>query len=70
MVFCALVRSMTKSMRAQPSRFNTDEEQLVQFEKLILSLEGQLFDGLIFQVRLLALAPTTQRTPILCSCAH
>lgn len=42
---------MSKSIRAQPSRFNTDEEQLVQFEKLLLSLEGQLFDGLIFQAR-------------------
>lgn len=45
----AMYKRMTKSMRAAPSRFNTDEEQLVQFEKLLLSLEGQLFDGLIFQ---------------------
>jgi len=27
-----------------------DDERLVQFEKLLLKLEGQLFDGLIFQV--------------------
>jgi hypothetical protein len=50
---------MTKSMRAAPSRFSTDEEQLVQFEKLLLSLEGQLFDGLIFQVRRTRNAPNT-----------
>ncbi len=40
---------MTKSIRSSPGRYNVEEEQLVQFEKLLLSLEGQLLDGLLFQ---------------------
>eukprot|EP00005_Dracoamoeba_jomungandri_P006864 CAMPEP_0174266912 /NCGR_PEP_ID=MMETSP0439-20130205/31901_1 /TAXON_ID=0 /ORGANISM="Stereomyxa ramosa, Strain Chinc5" /LENGTH=1083 /DNA_ID=CAMNT_0015354161 /DNA_START=59 /DNA_END=3310 /DNA_ORIENTATION=+ len=44
-----MYKRMTKTIRAQPARYNTEEQTLVQFEKLILSLEGQLFDGLIFK---------------------
>ena len=40
---------MTKTIKQEPERYNTTEEKLLQFEKLLLSFEGQLFDGLIFQ---------------------
>ena len=40
---------MTKNIKQDPERYNAQEEQLLQFEKLLLSMEGQLLDGLIFQ---------------------
>ena len=41
--------SMTKNIKLDPQRYNTETEKLLQFEKLLLSLEGQLLDGLIYQ---------------------
>lgn len=40
---------MTKNIKQDPERYNAQTEQLLQFEKLLLSMEGQLLDGLIFQ---------------------
>ena len=40
---------MTRNSKQDPERYNTTEEQLLQFEKLLLSFEGQLLDGLIYQ---------------------
>ena len=40
---------MTKTIKQEATRYNATEEQLLQFEKLLLAIEGQLFDGLIFQ---------------------
>ena len=42
---------MLKSVRHDPTKFNTTEEKLRPFEKLMMNLEGQLLDGMIFQVR-------------------
>eukprot|EP00004_Rigifila_ramosa_P020162 TRINITY_DN521_c1_g2_i4.p1 TRINITY_DN521_c1_g2~~TRINITY_DN521_c1_g2_i4.p1 ORF type:complete len:1097 (+),score=319.76 TRINITY_DN521_c1_g2_i4:490-3291(+) len=42
-------KTMMKTAKLDMPRFNVTEEQLRQFEKLVLSLEGQLFEGLIFQ---------------------
>jgi hypothetical protein len=41
---------MTKNIKLEPARYGTTEERVVQFEKLLLSLEG-LFEGYIFHVR-------------------
>jgi WASH complex subunit 7 len=40
---------MTKDIKQDPARYSASEEQLLQFEKLLLSIEGQLLDGLIYQ---------------------
>ncbi|KAL6052161.1 WASH complex subunit 4 [Balamuthia mandrillaris] len=45
----AMYKRMTKMAREIPGKYAADEVELAQFEKLILSLEGQLFDGLLFQ---------------------
>eukprot|EP01088_Endostelium_zonatum_P014541 TRINITY_DN3239_c0_g1_i1.p1 TRINITY_DN3239_c0_g1~~TRINITY_DN3239_c0_g1_i1.p1 ORF type:complete len:1217 (-),score=305.58 TRINITY_DN3239_c0_g1_i1:81-3731(-) len=45
----AQYKRMTKTVRATPGKYNTEDSQLGQFEKTLISLEGQLFDGLIFQ---------------------
>mmetsp|Transcript_32874 Transcript_32874/g.82567 ORF Transcript_32874/g.82567 Transcript_32874/m.82567 type:complete len:1186 (-) Transcript_32874:28-3585(-) len=45
----AMYKRMTKNIRRDPDRYLVEEEELGQFEKLLLSLEGQLFDGLIYQ---------------------
>ena len=42
---------MLKSVRHDPTKFNTTEEKLRPFEKLMMNLEGQLLDGMIFQVK-------------------
>jgi len=44
-----MYKRMTKNIKIEPERYNAQEEQLLQFEKLLLSMEGQLLDGLIFQ---------------------
>jgi len=44
-----MYKRMTKNIKEEPERYNVQEEQLMQFEKYLLSLEGQLLDGLIFQ---------------------
>ena len=41
---------MSKDVKSEPGRYGSDEERMLQFEKLLLSLEGQLLDGLIYQV--------------------
>ena len=46
-----LFNRMLKSVRHDPTKFNTTEEKLRPFEKLMMNLEGQLLDGMIFQVR-------------------
>ena len=40
---------MTKNIKQDPTKYGSEEEQLLLFEKLLLSLEGQLLDGLIYQ---------------------
>jgi len=40
---------MAKTMRPEATKYNTDEEQLLQFERYLEDIEGQLFYGLIFQ---------------------
>lgn len=42
---------LLKSVHHNPSKFEIQEEKLKPFEKLLLKLEGQLLDGMIFQVR-------------------
>jgi len=42
-------KRMTKTVRSTPGKYNAEDSQLGQFEKTLISLEGQLFDGLIFQ---------------------
>ncbi|EGV93842.1 UPF0681 protein KIAA1033 [Cricetulus griseus] len=41
---------LLKSVHHNPSKFGIQEEKLKPFEKFLLKLEGQLFDGMIFQV--------------------
>jgi len=41
-------KRMTRAIRDDPLSYGTDEERLLQFEKLLLSLEGQLFSGQIY----------------------
>ncbi len=43
---------MLKSVRHNPTRFNLQEDKIRPFEKLMMTLEGQLLDGMIFQVSL------------------
>ncbi|MEJ1277161.1 WASH complex subunit 4 [Cricetulus griseus] len=40
---------LLKSVHHNPSKFGIQEEKLKPFEKFLLKLEGQLFDGMIFQ---------------------
>ena len=42
--------SMLKSVRHNPTRFDIAQDKVRQFEKLIITLEGQILDGMIFQV--------------------
>ncbi|CAE1304616.1 MRT43 [Acanthosepion pharaonis] len=44
-----LYKRMLKSVRHNPTKFNIPDEKLRPFEKLMLTLEGQLLDGVIFQ---------------------
>nr|XP_006817005.1 PREDICTED: WASH complex subunit 7-like [Saccoglossus kowalevskii] len=44
-----LYKRMLKSVRHNPSRFGIEEDKLRPFEKLLMRLEGQLFDGMILQ---------------------
>lgn len=41
---------MLKSVKHNPQKFNMPDEKLRPFEKLLMTLEGQLLDGFIFQV--------------------
>lgn len=42
---------LLKSVHHNPSKFGIQEDKLKPFEKLLLKLECQLLDGMIFQVR-------------------
>ncbi|XP_052780074.1 WASH complex subunit 4-like isoform X2 [Mya arenaria] len=44
-----LYKRMLKSVRHDPTKFGTTEEKLRPFEKLMMTLEGQLLDGMIYQ---------------------
>lgn len=43
---------MMKSVRHDPVKFGTTEDKLRPFEKLMMTLEGRLLDGMIFQVNI------------------
>ena len=42
---------MLKSVRHNSGKFDLPEDKVRPFEKLLMTLEGQLLDGMIFQVR-------------------
>ncbi|XP_052261533.1 WASH complex subunit 4-like isoform X2 [Dreissena polymorpha] len=44
-----LYKRMLKSVRHDPTKFGTTEDKLRPFEKLMMSLEGQLLEKMIFQ---------------------
>ncbi|KAI1883407.1 hypothetical protein AGOR_G00231120 [Albula goreensis] len=44
-----MYKRLLKSVHHNPSKFAIPEEKLKPFEKLLLKLEGQLLDGMIFQ---------------------
>ncbi|KAM6961159.1 WASH complex subunit 4 [Aplochiton taeniatus] len=44
-----MYKRLLKSVHHNPGKFDIREEKLKPFEKLLLKLEGQLLDGLIFQ---------------------
>ncbi|XP_050413504.1 WASH complex subunit 4 [Patella vulgata] len=44
-----LYKRMVKSVRHDPGKFSVAEEKLRPFEKLLMSLEGKLLDGMIYQ---------------------
>ena len=41
---------MLKSVRRSPEEFGLPEAKVRPFEKLLMTLEGQILDGFIFQV--------------------
>ena len=41
---------MLKSIHHDPGKFGIQPDKMRPFEKLMMQLEGQLLDGLIFQV--------------------
>jgi hypothetical protein len=43
---------MVASVKHAPGKFNVPENKVRPFEKLMMMLEGRLFDGMIFQVGL------------------
>jgi hypothetical protein len=42
---------MLNSVHHNPTRFGLSSDKLKPFEKLMITLEGQILDGMIFQVR-------------------
>uniref|UniRef100_A0A8C3RNI0 WASH complex subunit 4 n=1 Tax=Chelydra serpentina TaxID=8475 RepID=A0A8C3RNI0_CHESE len=44
-----MYKRLLKSVHHNPSKFGIQEDKLKPFEKLLLKLEGQLLDGMIFQ---------------------
>ena len=46
---CVISR-MLKSVHHDPGKFSIQTDKIRPFEKLMMHLEGQLLDGLIFQV--------------------
>lgn len=53
---------LLKSVHHNPSKFGIQEDKLKPFEKLLLKLECQLFDGMIFQVMKLMFPSTIVET--------
>lgn len=49
-IFCVVFWRLLKSVHHNPAKFAIPEEKLKPFEKLLLKLEGQLLDSMIFQV--------------------
>lgn len=49
-VICSTPYRLLKSVHHNPSKFGIQEDKLKPFEKLLLKLECQLLDGMIFQV--------------------
>ncbi len=45
-----LLCRMLKSVRHNPTRFEIAQDKVRPFEKLLITLEGQILDGMIFQV--------------------
>ncbi|XP_036153709.1 WASH complex subunit 4 isoform X6 [Myotis myotis] len=45
-----MYKRLLKSVHHNPSKFGIQDEKLKPFEKFLLKLEGQLLDGMIFQV--------------------
>jgi WASH complex subunit 7 len=45
----ASFKRMLRSVRLDPARYGTDDDALRKLEKVLLSLEGDLLDGLVFQ---------------------
>ena len=41
---------MLKSVRHNPGKFDLPVDKMRSFEKLLMNLEGQVLDGMIFQV--------------------
>ncbi len=41
---------MAKNIKLDPAKYSVEEDKLWQTEKLLLSLKGQVLDGVIFQV--------------------
>ena len=41
---------MLKSVHHDPAKFGIPEDKIRPFEKILMTLEGQLLDGMIFQV--------------------
>lgn len=41
---------MVKSVKHNPAKFNLAADKINPFEKLMMTLEGQVLDGMIFQV--------------------
>lgn len=50
-------KRMMKSVKASTAMFGVDKEKLQPFEKWILLLEGQLLEGMLYQVRPLVPCP-------------
>eukprot|EP01094_Clydonella_sp_ATCC50884_P012957 TRINITY_DN2324_c0_g1_i2.p1 TRINITY_DN2324_c0_g1~~TRINITY_DN2324_c0_g1_i2.p1 ORF type:complete len:1145 (+),score=548.34 TRINITY_DN2324_c0_g1_i2:58-3435(+) len=45
----SMYKRMAHTVKGDAERYATDEARMLQFEKLLLQLEGQLLDGLIYQ---------------------
>lgn len=43
---------MLKTIKKEPAKFGVDEQQLFQFEKMMLKLKGFILEGLTFQALL------------------
>lgn len=55
---------LLKSVHHNPSKFGIQEDKLKPFEKLLLKLECQLLDGMIFQVMKSIFPSMTEETKV------